>query len=142
MKIQEQKIEFQIQAIELLDIDLIYPTKPLNNPMTFHFSLNIEHKVNTEKSIVIVVAHISVFNEDTVTKLGSLKTSCIFRIANFNDFFNQKTKQVHFSDSIITTLNSITISTSRGIMFSQFKGTFLHNAILPIIDPKNFTASN
>ena len=38
-------------------------------------------------------------------------------------------------DIFISTLNSISISTTRGMMFSAFRGTFLHNAILPLIDP-------
>jgi uncharacterized protein YbbC (DUF1343 family) len=37
-------------------------------------------------------------------------------------------------------LNSISLSTTRGAMFSTFKGTFLHGAVLPIIDPKQFQA--
>ena len=41
---------------------------------------------------------------------------------------------------IIVTINSISISTIRGIMFSTFKGTYLHNAFLPIIDPKSFNS--
>jgi hypothetical protein len=28
------------------------------------------------------------------------------------------------------------IATMRGIMFSTFKGTFLHNAVLPLIDTR------
>jgi hypothetical protein len=39
-------------------------------------------------------------------------------------------------------LNRISISTTRGAMFSTFKGTFLHAAILPIVDPKNFKANS
>ena len=35
-------------------------------------------------------------------------------------------------------LNSISLSTLRGAMFNHFKGTFLHEAILPVIDPGSF----
>jgi len=141
MKTQEQNIEFQLQAIELLDINLIYPVAPLSNPTTFNFNINIEHKINSENSLIIVIALINIIHEDNVTILGSLKASCIFKIANFNDFFDSETKQVSFPESSITTLNSITISTTRGIMFAQFKGTFLNRAILPVINPQNFVAT-
>ncbi len=39
---------------------------------------------------------------------------------------------------IIIAMNSISISTLRGIMFSTLKGAYLRNAILPVIDPKSF----
>jgi hypothetical protein len=35
-------------------------------------------------------------------------------------------------------INSISMDTLRGIMFSKFMGTYLHNAILPIIDSEQF----
>ncbi len=39
-------------------------------------------------------------------------------------------------DSLSEILNSVSISTTRGVMHSTLKGTFLNNAILPIIDTK------
>ena len=47
-------------------------------------------------------------------------------------------KEVKLPSDIIIAINSISISTIRGIMFSTFKGTYLHNAFLPVIDPKAF----
>jgi hypothetical protein len=46
--------------------------------------------------------------------------------------------EVKLPSDIIIAMNSISISTIRGIMFSTFKGTYLHNAFLPVIDPKSF----
>lgn len=54
----------------------------------------------------------------------------------------QTVMQVSFPDNILVTFNSISISTMRGLMFAQFKGTFLHNAILPIIDPGSFITND
>jgi hypothetical protein len=85
-----------------------------------------------------VVATVEILHEDKATLLASLKASCIYEIANFNDFLTKGTNQVTFPESVVVTFNSITISTVRGLMFSQFKGTHLHTAILPIIDPTAF----
>jgi hypothetical protein len=40
------------------------------------------------------------------------------------------------NEAFAETLNSISISTTRGVMFSELKGTILHHAFLPIIDVK------
>ena len=40
-------------------------------------------------------------------------------------------------DGLADILNSVALSTARGIMFSEFKGTLLHHAFLPIVDVKS-----
>lgn len=71
--------------------------------------------------------------------LGSIKVGVIFEIANFDDYIDEMNKKLTLPDVIFLTFNSIGISTTRGVMFSQFKGTFLHNAFLPVIDPKQLS---
>jgi len=138
---KNKEIKFQLKGIELLDVQLNHPKKPLPTQITFHFDINLEHRINVENKLVIVICNIKVVNEDKSATLGSLKASCIYKVVNITDFIDTDKKQVHFPKGIITTFNSITISTVRGIMFSQFKGTFLHNAYLPIINPQSFTVN-
>jgi hypothetical protein len=38
-------------------------------------------------------------------------------------------------------VNTIALSTSRGLLFSRLRGTALHNAILPLIDASVFSAN-
>lgn len=61
--------------------------------------------------------------------------SCTFNIKNIAEI-NKLPKKA------FDTLNDIAISTVRGLMFSSFRGTFLHNAILPIVDSTLITAQN
>jgi len=135
----EKKISFQIKAIELVDFKLNQLKNPLPEQTTFHFNINLEQAVNDDNKVVIVVAAVEILNEDKTAQLASIKGSCIFEVINFDEFMVEGTKLVSFPDSAVITLNSITLSTVRGLMFGQFKGTHLHNAILPIIDPSAFT---
>lgn len=139
---KEPQLSFQIKGIELLDIKLNHPKEPLPDPMLFQYKIGVEHKISIENRLVIVITTIDIIHEDQETRLASLRASCIFEIANFEDFLNLETQQVSIPDLIVVTLNSVSLSTIRGIMFSQFKGTFLHNAILPVIDPKSFIQNN
>jgi hypothetical protein len=136
--IQAEKINFQLRAIELLDFTLNHPGHLLQELSTFHFDLNIEHKINTDKKVIFVVNNIQILNESRDFNLGSIKVNCAFEIENLMDFVDSKKNTLNLPDQTIIMLNSITISTTRGIMFSQFKGTFLHHAYLPIIDPQSF----
>lgn len=59
---------------------------------------------------------------------------------NFNEVIHADAEGiVTLPQDLADILNSISISTTRGLMFSAFKETFLHNAFLPIIDPKQFS---
>lgn len=135
----EKKISFQIKGIELVDFKLNQLSKPLPEQTMFHFNINLEQRINNENKLVIVVATVEILNEDKTVQLASIKGSCIFEVINLDELMVEGTNQVSFPDSAVITLNSITLSTVRGLMFGQFKGTHLHNAILPIIDPTAFT---
>ena len=137
-KEKEMSVSFQLKGIELLDACLNQPKQSNADLKVFHFDIKIEHKLKTENKLFIALIDIGLFNEQRDLKLGSLTANCIFEIENMNDFINSKTKKINLPDEFVITLNSITISTARGIMFNQFKGTFLHNAILPIINPGSF----
>ena len=134
----ESKAIFQIKSIELVDFKLDQLRQPLPAQTTFHFNINLEQLINPENKLVIVVATIVILHEDKTTVLASLKASCIYEVANFDEFKMEGTLQVSFPESAVITFNSITISTVRGLMFALFKGTHLHTAILPIFDPTSF----
>jgi hypothetical protein len=134
---QEISINVQLKGIELLEACLNHP-KQIPDLKVFHFDMKLEHKLNIENKFIAVIIYIDIFNVQRDAKLGSITSSCIFEIADFSDFLDPKTNNVNLPEDFLVTINSITISTARGIMFNQFKGTFLHNAFLPIVDPKSF----
>jgi preprotein translocase subunit SecB len=139
---KDQQITFQIKGIELLDLKLNQPKQPLPLQTTFHFNINLEQRISPENKLVIVVTTIEILHKDKETRLASITGSCTFEISNFDEFNLEGSQEVSFPNNILVTFNSVSISTLRGLMFSQFKGTFLHNAILPIIDPTSLKKNN
>ena len=136
---QSEKFTFSIKGIEILDFNLIYPPPDIKDIKTFNFNINAEQKISIENNILLNLITVDILNEDNVTKLGSIKVNLIFEIANFEEFIDEKTKNLILPGEVLLVMNSLSISTTRGVMFSQFKGTHLHNAILPVIDPKQMT---
>lgn len=132
-------LKHQIRGIELLDASLNAPKEALAPDTTFHFNINLEHRVNTEKEIIQVICTTGVYNEAKDRLLGQMRTGCMFWIENLAAYVDPQTKATSLPNNFVKTLNSIAISTARGVMFSTFRGTFLHNAVLPLIDPASFT---
>ena len=128
-------VQYQIKAIEILDVQLIFSEKPLEKLEKYGFELSLEHKVNFSNKIVFVVPKITVINELNKTVLGSIRISCAYQVENFDQFTNAAKGTVQFPLNFELAINTVSISTARGIMYAQFRGTHLQNAILPVIDP-------
>ena len=129
---------FQIKAIELLDSCINSPKFPLSEETVFQFDINLEHRISVEKSMVIVICSVSILDESKEQLLGKLRSSCIYAVENLSHFINSDSKAVELPEPFTVTLNSVSLSTTRGLMFSFFRGTVLHNAVLPILDPASF----
>lgn len=136
MKVEKTlDINFQIKGMELLESKLNAPKEPLPQNPFFQFDLKIEHRLHSDKKLLIVICDVSIMDEEKSRVFGQLKGSCVFWIKNMEEYLD-KNNHLTLPAEFITTLNSISISSIRGLMFSYFRGTFLHQAILPVIDPK------
>lgn len=134
---RELKVEINLKGIEILNSSFQLPTIPVANIKQYLYNINFESRVDVDKNLVFLVVGIEIKSEEQTFILGTLAVSCIFEILNFKDVvINNEDGQIIIPDKLLETMNIISLSTTRGIMFMTFKGTFLHNALLPIIDPK------
>lgn len=131
--------DLQIKAIELLNGSINLPSIPNIQLTNFNFNISLESKADGENKLVFVIVSVEIRNEEQTNILGSLSISCIYNVVNFEEVIKiDPSGKLDIPQPLIEILNAISISTARGVMFSTFKGTFLHNAFLPIIDPKSF----
>lgn len=135
---EENNISFRLKNMELLQSNLSAVNVSISSETLFKFNINIEHLINLNKNTIAIKPIVEIFIEEHNNKtiLGGLSASLVFEFENLPSFV--KDNEVKLPTEIINAINSISISTVRGIMFSTFKGTYLHNAFLPIIDPKLF----
>lgn len=127
----------QFRAIELLNSSISAPLIKDSNNKAFTFDINTEIQLNEENKFIVVIISIKILNEAKDILFGTLTTSNIFYIENYDEVVTKnKSNETVLPNSLIVTLNSISLSTTRGVMWTTFKGTMLHNALLPILDPK------
>lgn len=131
-----QNISFKLKNIEIGQSSLTAIDYALANDVVFKFNINIEHLVNIDQNLIVIKPTVAIFVEDEKSILANLSVNLVFEIEDLANYAIEK--EVKLPSDIIVAMNSISISTLRGIMFSTFKGTYLHNAILPVIDPKSF----
>jgi hypothetical protein len=135
--------QIQFRSIELLESNIAAPSINIENNKSFTFEIKTEIQLSPENKFILVIIGVKIFNEAKDVQLGSITTNNIFYVDNYEVIVTQDGNgKVSVPDSLVTTLNSISISTTRGVMWSTFKGTILHNAILPILDPKSIHTQN
>jgi len=114
-----KEIKFQITNIDLLEATLNPQNKSLEENQVFNYDINLENKQEI---------------------FGKYKAGCVFQIENLENFKSKEDEnKLDLPNNLIVTLNSVSISTIRGMMANFYRGTSLHNAILPIINPASFS---
>ena len=127
-------MEFRIVALDILEANLALPPQNLTKEIVFQFDVNLEHRWNTDDDIFIVVTTISIFSNDKEYLLSKFKTNTVFKVEELAKHVDTANSKNNMPTDVILDLNELAISTTRGSLFSFLKGTYLHNAILPIIN--------
>ena len=132
-------VDLQLKSIELLKGSISLPSVPEVSLNNFNFNISLESKADATNKFLFVIVSVEIRSEDQNHILGSLAVSCIYSLVNFDEVVKiEADGKLDIPQPLVEILNSISISTARGVMFSTFKGTFLHNAFLPIVDPRSF----
>ena len=117
---------YQIRNIDLLDYAL---SSPQTAPTTFQFDIKLEQQHQLKDALSFITAMLIIKSPNDIT-CGHLSMRCVFSIENLAEI-------VKHDDSVKALslkLNQITLSTARGLLFGLFRGTILHQAILPLVD--------
>jgi len=104
----------------------------------FKFNITVENRFDSSNKLVFAIVNVEIKTENLAHTLGSVSVSCFYHMSNYDDIIEVKEKISSLPPLLRETINSVSISTTRGVMFSIFKGTILHNALLPVVDPKQF----
>lgn len=128
-----------IKGIELLNSSINLPNLPAIALSNFIFSVNMESKIDATAKLIFVVVTVEIGAEEYDPILGSLAISCIYSISKFDDVIKLNPEnKLEIPQPLVEFLNTISVATARGVMYSTFKGTFLHNAYLPMVDRHQF----
>lgn len=138
----KQQMTFKLLSIEVLSSQLCYPELKAIETKEFKFNIESSAGFDLEKNQVFVTIHIKVMDQNLKTLFGSIQTGMAYEINNMKELLIVDGEgKSNLPIQMIEVLNSVSVSTARGIMYSRFMGTYLGNAFLPIIDPKAMSAN-
>jgi hypothetical protein len=129
--------QIQFKALEILHASVNVPQEPNVNIGNFHFNINLDTKADGAQKLLVVIVQVEVRSEDQQHLLGALVVSNIFEVTNFEQVITADfSGNLNVPQALTELLAVQAVATIRGVMFATFKGTFLHNAVLPLIDTR------
>jgi hypothetical protein len=134
------EVDFQLVQIEQAGFGLNIP-EGFKVVQGFQFRISLESFINSEKKRLIVTNRIDIRDGSDAPILGHLIAKYHFELIGIEHLKQNKKGKYLIPDELQFFVNTIALSTTRGLMFAQFKGTVLQGAILPVIDPVNFSVN-
>ena len=133
----EEKVIFRF-------IDIRIMTKNLNpigneNPTDFNYTIQAGIRIHSEKEAIIIEVIASITNVTKTYIFAEFNVWCVFHI---NDFNNKIIKNAEgffvIPAELELTLKPVSISTTRGIIYKELAGTYLQQAIMPVVFMNDF----
>jgi len=109
----------------------------------FGFNIRVETRVDAQEHLVMPFVHVTITETKRTEELAKIIVACLFRIVDFeHEITLNQDGLYNVPIEIESLIRPISISTVRGIIYSELRGTHLNNAIMPIIFMDSFTAGN
>lgn len=100
----------------------------------YYFDIRVELRVNADKKCVIPVVSINIRDEKTEVNFAKFSIGCVFEIEDFETYIKFNEQGVHeVPEHLELIFRQTSISTVRGIIYSELRGTYLHTAIMPVV---------
>ena len=134
METTKKTAQLQYIAIEIVERAMVLPESLTEAPANFNFNITVNVQVNELESLIIPRVSIIVSNKEDGADLGKIVVNNVIKMPNLHEFLVESDGKNGVQQGLIKKLSETAISTTRGVMWDSFRGTFLHGAILPVID--------
>lgn len=130
---KSKNMPLNLLNIELIGSELNFP--PDFKPVTsYDYGLDVESKFDQSNKLVIVKLIVEI--RASGFKCASQTAQFWFDVSRYEkEIKRNRGGAFEIPDDLQHRMNAVAISTSRGMIYFTLKGTILHNAILPNIDP-------
>lgn len=129
---------YSLDGIELIESHVKAPATAEEAASGVNFNVNLENSVHEEHGWILCKVTVLVATQRSMLQVGKLVVMVAFKLADYATFIKTEGGQAIIPEDLLATLNGISISTTRGVMFGVFKGSPLHSALLPLMDVKAF----
>jgi hypothetical protein len=125
-----------LHGIELLSFSLLPEPSAGNREkqLSYEFNVQQEQKTNVDKQLVIVFTTVTVTQAGSTQPLASVTVACGFGITMFEGTLTRQTNGEYLIPADIgQAVSRGATGITRGILYSQLRGSYLQDCILPLL---------
>jgi hypothetical protein len=105
----------------------------------FPFQISLGTQIDPQNKSISVDTFVNVFTDlDNKNKICGLTTRLVYEVENLQSLVIVENDNIKIPEVLMTTLISIAISTTRGILTAKTEGTLLHDVFMPVVNPSSF----
>lgn len=124
--------------IDLISKLLIPQPDWIVDNQNFGFNIKVDLQLYQKEKVVGVISDIKILankEDDQSYILGDFKTICLYHLPDFDTVFNKNENNIfEVPIELEIALKSTSLSTTRGVIFSELRGTYLHGIVMPLFD--------
>ncbi len=130
----ETENSFRIIAAEVISFDLLPKVSILFQAGLLDYDIEQEQKLNVQKHLLIFDTKVTIRVKETEEQLVSMKAVIIFEIRDFEKTVKfPESDQFSLPREMNNSMSRIAIGATRGLLAGRLKGTYIPNAILPLL---------
>jgi hypothetical protein len=140
MNKEPEQIQFRFVNIQITSKQLVEP-KPVE--IQVNFKIKVDTKVQADLNLVIMNVVVVIQDVKTNDMLAEFAISCFFEIIDFHKHIKLNDDQLYvIPPHLESTIKPVSISTSRGVVYSDLRGTYLQGIIMPVVYMTDFVPDN
>ncbi len=100
----------------------------------YFFDIKIRNNYILPENFMQMEVNVNIFLDAARNiKLGNILTSNLYEIEKLNSFYDERSDTMDLPENFVLGLISLSVSHTRAILISKTAGTFLENAIIPVL---------
>ncbi|WP_394773788.1 hypothetical protein [Flavobacterium sp.] len=136
------EFKFKFKNIELTSKEMVEPPPDLPY-VSFKYNIRVETRVQSEIKSVLIIVKVIISDEKTDVFLAKVNAICVFEVVDFEKHIVLNEDGLYtIPPSLENTIRPVSISTVRGIIYSEFRGTYLGSSIMPVVFMSDFVEEN
>lgn len=127
-------IEYRLSGIHILAKNVVELSQPFPPTAIFNFNIAVETRVQADARAVMPFVTVILTEVEKGQILASFKAVYAFQVENFVEAIKLNDQGIYaIPPELEVMIRAVAISTTRGIIYSELRGTYLHNAIMPVV---------
>ena len=133
----QQVFNYRLHGIELVEKYL--HSAAITEETQFNFDIKAQSAIDNNRKLVVVAVEVKINKLYDEHVLAGFAIAFGFEIKEFETLLSLITQDTPaIPEELENPLKSIAVSTSRGIIFSELRGTHLHKAVMPVVAVDTF----